>query len=160
MARGLGNLEVNYALFERLSEAAREQMGKDLTAIGQEALKLQEALVPRKSGALASTLSIQLALGVLRVRAGMLNVTVRGKAVKKASSANDTFYGVIVEYGRSAGEKVVRRRNPSGTYSTMRARWTALRARPFVHVESSIEGRVDALRETFWNDTLAKAGAA
>lgn len=159
MARGLGNLEVNYALFERLPEAAREVMRKDLTDIGQEALKLQEALVPRKTGALASTLAIQVALGVLRVRAGMLNARVNGKAVKKASSANDTFYGIIVEYGRKAGEEVVRRRNKNGGYSTMHAQWTALAARPFVHVESSIEGRVDALRETFWNYTLAKAGA-
>ena len=160
MARGLGNLEANFALFERLPDAAREQLREDLTAIGQFALKLQQSLVARRTGALASTLDIQVALGVLRVRAGILKVTVRGKAAKKITSANDTFYGIIVEYGRAAGTKVVRRRNKSGTYSDMRARWTALRARPFVHVEGSIEGQVDALRERFWTSALAKAGVA
>lgn len=160
MARGLGNLEANFALFERLPDAAREQLREDLTAIGQFALKLQESLVARRTGRLASTLDIQVALGVLRVRAGMLRVTVNGKATKRTSGATDTFYGVIVEHGRSAGEKVVQRRKPSGGYAPMLARWTALRARPFVHVEGSIEGQVDALRERFWGTVLAKVDAA
>lgn len=160
MARGLGNLEANFALFERLPDAAREQLREDLTAIGQFALKLQESLVARRTGRLASTLDIQVALGVLRVRVGMLRATINGKATKQTSGSIDQFYGFIVEGGRKAGAQTVMRRTKSGKLMPMNAVWTALRARHFVHVEYGIEGQVDALRERFWGTVLAKVDAA
>jgi hypothetical protein len=160
MARGLGNLDANFAIFDRLPDAAREQMAESLNEIGQAAVALQRSAVPRRTGALASTLDIQVSLGVLRVRAGILNVRSNKSGGHGAGigRASDVFYGIIIEYGRKAGEKVVRRRNPSGTYSTMRARWTALAARPFVHVESGIQAQVQALRDNFWNGALARVG--
>jgi hypothetical protein len=153
-----------FSLFTALPEAAREQAADALRDIGQEALELQEALVPKRTGFLGQGLTVAEAVNYLRVRVGFPSLK---------GGRNDRFYAIVMEYGRKAQTVTVRRSTiASPKTATARKRLragqtlrkpyllsvTALPARPFVHVEDRIDQLADRLTEKFWDQALARAG--
>jgi hypothetical protein len=153
-----------FSLFTALPEAAREQAGEALREIGKEALELQEALVPKRTGFLAQGLTVSEAIEYLRVRVGFPSLK---------GGRNDRFYAIVMEYGRKAQTVTVKRStiaSPRSAVARKRLRAgqalrkpyllhvTALPARPFVHVEDRIDQLADRLTDRFWDQALARAG--
>ena len=146
MSARLANLEANLALFDALPEAARAELKVDLLAIANQALALQQAAAPVRTGALKAALTISEEIDRLRVRVGF--PTFKG-------SRHDLFYAIIQEYGRKAGAKLATVRG-----ATRLVKWGATIGRLFVHQESRIDQLVDALTARFWDNALGRAGAA
>jgi hypothetical protein len=159
----LDGLEANLALLAAIEPAARQQLRTDLAALAGEVLRMQRELVPQRTGALANALQISEQVDLLRMRIGL--TMLRRKAGR---GGIPTWYGVIVEYGRTAGEALVTRRkrtapkgkskhaNPGG-YTTYQLHWTGLAPRPFIHIEPKVQSAIDALRERFWDAALHRA---
>ncbi len=153
-----------FALFTALPEAAREELSETLQEIGKEALELQEALAPKKTGFLAQGLTVAEAVQQLRVRVGFPAL---------GGSRNKRFYAIVMEYGRKAQTVSVVRSTKASLRSAVARKAlragkalrnsyllhvTALPARPFVHVEDRIDQLADRIADTFWANALVRAG--
>jgi hypothetical protein len=144
-----------------LPDAVRAELGELLGEIGSQALALQLALVPTRTGALARALDLSVAVDVLRLRVGLTDL----------KSRRDLWYAILVEYGRKAGAKIItrrargvvsngrRRKSSVGSY-TMMARWTALPAKPFVHIDTQLENIARPMMDGFWANVKSRAGVA
>lgn len=164
MSERIRGLEAAYALFNALPQAAQAELATTLGTIADEALEIQESLVPVRTGDLKAALTIDKALEALRVRVGLL-----GKGRSKV------FYGRIVEFGRRAQTvRVIR-----GTIASVRSyvskrrraraqklrkayllRVPAMAARPFVHIESRIDAVAARYMADFWDRTLNRSAGA
>lgn len=167
MSRIDGLTEV-YSLFASLTDDAKKDLGSRLARIGSSVSQVQRASVPSRTGNLASYLSVSETVESLRVKSGLLTI-------KRASAkTGGDWYGIVVEYGRHAGSKLVqRRRRVNGRLrlgsgrrkrtediaASYMTRWSALPARPFVHVESRVDTVISSIMSGFWDEVLAKAGA-
>ena len=169
----LAGVEVNIALLNAILPAARDQLQAEMGTLAKAVLEIQRAMAPRKTGALATSLDIADEVDRMRFRIGLQNITRRGKRAAPGDGgvSFDTWYGIIMEYGRTAGQGIVTRRKPGqpkgrsrhanpGGYESYTMHWAGLTARPFVHVESRIDAVLDAIRTRFWDEVLANAGNA
>lgn len=91
-------------LLRRLPETMRAEIITALQGIGPKLLGRARGEAPRKTGALASALTFKVYPRTLRLRLGLLT--------KRLNS--DYFYGHILEVGRKAQTKTVRRRTSNG----------------------------------------------
>jgi hypothetical protein len=161
MTTKLEGLDETTAIFDALPQAVQDELILILAAIGRDALAIQRRLVPTKTGALQSALNFTASLEMLRLRVGLTDLKRR----------RDLWYAIIMEYGRHAGAKVVQRR-PRGTAQVgkrrskvqaaarylLRAKWKALPARPFVHIDNIIDPLADAALADFWDHVKDRAG--
>jgi hypothetical protein len=170
------------AFFATLPQAAREELKRDLKEIADEALKLQQQLVPvyegkeRKGvvpGRLRDALTIAEGFTLLRVRIGLPQM--RSRRAK-------TFYAIWMEYGRRGGTVPVRRLKvgaraewlerigtgrararlkPQDLLSKARTmRVSPLPPRPFVHIEDRIDAITSGYIARFWDNVEAAAGGS
>lgn len=155
------------AMFDRIPDAAREQLAVELGIIGREIRQAQQAEAPKLTGQLSAGLSIAVAIEQLRVRIGLLGL--KGGRAK-------LYYGRFVQFGRKAQTVLVqRRRRVDGKLRTARGRKRAediaatyslrVKARaPHPYVRTADDPLVQELVADrlagFWSETLAKAGAA
>lgn len=118
MSERVTGLAEVYAMFGRLPQASREQLGVELAIISRDVLAAQRQDVAKRTGALASSLSMQLLIEDLRVKVGMIGVKARSKsALRRAAKARRSvgewlggnFYGRFVEFGRKAQTVLVTR---------------------------------------------------
>jgi hypothetical protein len=151
-----------HSLFGAIPEAAREQLGAELAAIGSDVLAAQKGDVAKRTGQLEQGLQLKLFLEQLRVRVGLLDLK---------GGRSRLFYGRIVESGRRARTVLVeRRRRVGGRLRTNRGRKVAgdvastysLRVqpkapRPFVHVDRP-GLRVEQRLADFWSRVTTAAG--
>ncbi len=168
-------LTAAYAFFASLPKAAQDEAKQGIAELSVEALILQRAAAPYRSGNLKNALSIKEATTMLRARVGYPEM--RGKKSK-------TFYAIWMEYGRRAQTVWVRRLNRgarkdwkariAGGRASSRAKpndllnkggafpmkVTALPARPFVHQESQLESAMRAFEQRFWDEALRRAEGA
>lgn len=100
-------------LLRRLPDAAREELGAELTASGTRLLSRARAEAPSRSGNLRRRLDVKVAVKTLQLRLGLIT---------KASQRSG-WYGYILEVGRRARTVTVKRRTATGisTYA-MRVR--------------------------------------
>ena len=154
-------------MFDRLPDAAREQLGVELVILGREGLAAQKAMVAAQAydtGRLEGGLSIQLLVDQLKVRIGLIGVK-RGRA--------SLFYGRIVNFGRKAQTVIVqRRRRVDGKLRVARGRKMAadiaatyrlkVKARPaipFIDAPGkSFEADAAAQLAEYWSRVFARAG--
>jgi hypothetical protein len=95
-------------LLRRLPDVARQELGNELTDIGQRLLGRAKAEVPVRTGALRAALGVRVAVKSLQLRLGL---------VKKADKRR-FFYGYILDQGRKAQVVKAKRRRKDGSYST------------------------------------------
>ena len=86
-------------LINRLPDAVRSEIIVQLNLTGRELLALERAKAPMASGALKSALSMKVLPASLKLKVGLV-----GKAINRK-----IFYGLMVEYGRNAGGRGVKR---------------------------------------------------
>jgi hypothetical protein len=152
------------ALFDRLPDAAKTELGAILEDIGQVGLQAEERDVPRKTGALAGALKVLALVDQLRVRVGLIGL-------KAGRGKRDLFYGRIVNFGRQ-GQTVVVQRRRSGAPKTLRNRRKRVEdivatyrmkvrpmaARPFVTGNrDALANAADAKLADFWARALARS---
>jgi hypothetical protein len=169
-------LAETYALFGRIPEEAREQVGVEMARIGYEILRAQKRDVAKDTGALEAGLSLLLQLEELRVRIGLLlggRDAYKFNGRTRKSRDGGPFYGRIVELGRRAQTVLVTRglkRKVRGNGRTSKRRVIyegkpysmkvkALAARPFVHRDRP-EIRPEQRLAAFWSEVLSKSGGA
>jgi hypothetical protein len=150
-------------LLKRMPDAVRDEILAMLEETGRQVLSSQQAAAPRRTGALASGLSMRLSRATLRLRVGIV-----GKP-----AARRLFYGRIVEFGRKAqtvmatrGNRLARPGSKGGralvrsNRSIYEMRVRAMAPRPFVRtsrafgIRNSLGGRLSR----FWDGALARAG--
>jgi hypothetical protein len=158
-------LAATNSLFDRIPQAAREQLGVEMARIGYDVLAAQKQDVAKKTGDLETGLSLKLMIDRLRVMVGLLNLT---------GARSRLFYGRIVERGRRAQTVLVeRRRRVSGklrlgpgrrkraqdiaTVYAMKV--PALPPRPFIYVERP-EIHAEQRLANFWSTVLGNVGAS
>ena len=168
-------LAAAYAMFDRLPDAAREQLGVELAIIGRDILAQQRAAAPKGgTGYLEAGLSLALYLDNLRIRVGLLGL----KRNRSKRNYTDRYYGRFVEFGRSAQTVLVQRRKrvlvggsnrgilrssrgrkrAEDIVATYRLKVKARDPRPFVQLPDA--GAIAAQRlADFWSGTLNRAGA-
>lgn len=164
--------------FDRIPEAAREQLAVELGLIGREVLQLQRATVAKDTGALAGALSLAVQVDRLRARIGLIGnaVTSRSALRKQRRTGRELrnvggfFYGIIVEVGRKAQTVIVERRartragrrgRAEQVASTYALRVKAAAPRPYIRTADApaVQSVVASRLANFWSETLAKAGA-
>lgn len=91
-------------LLRRLPDKMREEIVSALNEAGPKLLGRARGEAPRRSGALASALAFKVYPRTLRLRLGLLTKRLN----------RDYFYGHILEVGRKAQTKTVRRRTSNG----------------------------------------------
>lgn len=162
------------ALFDRVPQAAREELGVELAIIARDVLAVQQLQVPKDTGALEAALSIRLLIDQLRVRIGLVGrrtgSSARGRR-KAGSSLGAAYYGRFVALGiRAQTVLVQRRRRVGGALRTLHRRKRAediaatyrLRikgqpARDFINIGEA-EDRIVANRlANFWSNTIDRA---
>jgi hypothetical protein len=156
-------LAETYALFDRIPQSADEQLTRLVVDIGLDVLGAQQRDVAKRTGTLASGLSIQADPGQHRARVGLLGTTGRSKY----------YYGRFVEFGRRAQTVIVQRRRRTGgklrlnrsrrkmaedIAATYSMHVSPLAPRPFVHVDRP-EIRTEQRLAAFWGKVKAGAGA-
>jgi hypothetical protein len=158
-------LAETHSLFDRLPQAAREQIAVEEARIGYDVLAAQKRDVAKRSGELESGLSLQLMIEKLRVRVGLLGLS---------GARRNLFYGRIVESGRRAQTVLVeRRRRVAGKLrlgpgrrkraediaTTYSLKVRPLPPRPFVRVDRP-EIHAEQRLASFWSEVLANVGAS
>lgn len=184
----VNGLAEQFAFFDNLPQAAREELGVELAIIGREGLAAQKAIVAARAhdtGRLEAGLSVQLLVDQLKVRMGLIGVAATSKsatrhAAKKGGgdprNYGDLFYGRIVYFGRRAQTVMVerrrrvngalrqqkgRRKRASDIVSRYAMRIEARAAIPFIDAPGPLFER-DALGQLgeYWSRVLNRAGAA
>jgi hypothetical protein len=181
---GLRGLSGTINLFDRLPQAAREELGVELVLLGREGLAAQRAATPDDTGQLKAGLSLQAVLADLKVRIGLIGQAAKSRGalrraakVKGATPQNfgDLFYGRIVYFGRKAQTVLVQRRRRVG--GVLRTQNRRKRAEDIVKTYSmKVQARsgvpyIDAPGRDFdqtaagqlaeyWSRTLNRAGSA
>lgn len=97
-------------LLRRLPDSARKELGDEFVGIGQRLLGRAKAEAPVKSGRLRAALKVKVAIKSLALRLGLL--TKRDKS--------RYFYGYILDQGRRAQRKMIRRGPRKGSYINVR----------------------------------------
>lgn len=175
-------LAETYSLLGNIPDAAREQLGVEMSIIAREVLAAQQRDVPSDTGALRGGLKIDGLLQELRLRIGLIGVTATSKrALRRAQKAGQgpgesfgsRYYGRFVEFGRRAQTVLVQRRrrvdgrlrsrsrrklaeDVAATYSL---KVKAMAPRPYVHKDRP-EIRAEQRLAEFWAQVLPKAEAA
>lgn len=158
----ISGLEDIYATFASLPVAARAELKTRLQTIADRVVAAQKAAVPVDTGNLRNRLVAVERVESLKAKAGL---TVPGKP----NALGSAWYGIVVEYGRKPGEKLVqRRRRVNGKLrlknrrkrledisSTYLVKWGALPARPFVHIDQQADAIIDSGLAGYWESVLA-----
>lgn len=130
-------------LIKRLPETVKAEMIVELHVAGRAALTREKAAAPVKTGALSSALSMRVLPNTLKLKVGLI-----GKVVNKR-----LFYGHIIEFGRKASVKTVKRGNSKAYQLPIKA----IAARHFVYTQSKEE--LYAPFRALWEKALAKASS-
>lgn len=174
----LEGVEVVLQRFDRITDAARDQLGVELAIMGRDFRERQRADAPSLTGALRAALSVWLMLDQLKVRVGLIG---QRNARSRKRSYGDAFYGRFVQFGRKAQTVIVQRRKrvvvnvgdgeqkailrkargrkiAADIASTYSMKVKARAPHPFIFVPSAQQDATERL-VSFWDQTLAKAGA-
>ena len=168
-AESVEGLADSYAMFGRLPDAAREQIGVEMAIAARQVLALQRQYAPKRTGALAGALSIALEIEKMRVRIGLLGLK-SSKAGKR--HYGDFYYGRFVALGRRGYTVLVKRmggrerrrkaaKNPRKTPLELSypMRVKAMPARDFIRVPGADDMVLGQLAD-FWAKTLKRAERA
>ena len=162
MSESIENLSATLSFLASIEPAARKKLAEELGDLGVQALAVQMAAAPVKTGRLRDALTVAQAISGLRVRVGYPDLK---------AGRDPRFYAIMQEYGVKAGEKQVTRLNkrkgrtvqkgrtkvyPRSTYIM---RWRARAAHPFVHQESRFDQLLIDVQERFWAEALHDVGA-
>lgn len=184
MSSRLEGLQSTYAMFAALPDAARVELQAELREIADEALKLQQGLVPvynaatdkarkRKHvrpGFLKASLTIEEEVSRLRVLVGYpqlreksgawyARVMERGRLARTVT-AHRLKVGGRAEWYKRIGEGRARSsRKPHDLTGTYQLRVGAIAPRVHVHIENRMAAVIDSRLADFWDRTLNKAGA-
>ena len=161
MAEPIVGLDAAERMFDAMPDAVREQLGVEVAIIARDVLALQQVRAPKDTGTLEGSLGVLLLLDQLRARVGLI-----GK--------RNTFYGRIIEFGRSAQTVLVQRRRRVGgalrlsarrkrledVVATYKLRVKARAPQPFVLVpEPDLDAVADRRLADFWSQVIAHVGA-
>jgi hypothetical protein len=159
MADTVENLQAAIAMMASIEPAARQQLAEELGDLGMQALAMQMAEAPVRTGRLRDALTIAQAVASLRVRIGYPDMK---------SGKDRRFYAVMQEYGVKAGSQKVTRINrragrtvqkgrtkvyPRSTYTMS---WPARPGRPFVHLETRFDRLLLDVQDRFWDKALTR----
>ncbi|NKI99591.1 hypothetical protein [Novosphingobium sp. SG707] len=156
MTQPVENLSATLAFLASVEPAARKRLAEELGDLGEQALAVQMAAAPVRTGRLRDALTVAQAISGLRVRVGYPDLK---------SGRDPRFYAIMQEGGVKAGEKTVTRLNrrkgrtkvfPRTTYVM---RWKARAGRHFVHQESRFDQLLIAVQDRFWSEVLNDTGA-
>jgi hypothetical protein len=163
----LSGLTEIYSLFGSLDDDSKLELGDRLTRIGSAVAALQRSTAPKRTSNLESYIKVEVQVERLRVKAGLI-------VIKKGNTKSPgDWYGIIQEYGRHAGSKLVqRRRRVNGKLrlgrnrrkrsediaSSYMMRWSALPERPYIHIDSQVDGIVTTNLAGFWDNVIARLG--
>ena len=131
------------SLIKRLPETVKQEMVVELHVAGRAALAREKAAVAVKTGALSSALDAKVLPNTLKLKVGLI-----GKVLNKR-----LFYGRIIEFGRKASVKTVKRANSKSYQLPIKA----IAARHFVYTQSRDE--LYAPFRSLWEKALAKASS-
>jgi hypothetical protein len=133
-------------ILARLPMAIREEMLVMLDDVGDELLPLMRAGAPVKTGAVRGALSKRLQRGIVRLRVGLV-----GKPINRR-----LFYAGIIEFGRKAGGRGIKRGTPKYNAGVGR-----MLRRPFINTPATraIRNNLAGKITPYWDRVLARAAA-
>jgi hypothetical protein len=161
VAQNIENLQTELGFLASIEPAARQELAEELGELGGQALAIQQAAAPYRTGRLRNALTVAQAINGMRVQVGYPDLK---------GGRDPRFYAIFQESGVAAGQKMVTRLNrrngrtvqkgkvkvyPRTTYLL---KWKAREAHPFVHIEPRIEALLAAVQERFWDRALARVG--
>ncbi|NOW44101.1 hypothetical protein FHW96_000228 [Novosphingobium sp. SG751A] len=162
MTQTVENLSATLSFLASVEPAARRRLAQELGDLGEQALAVQMAAAPVRTGRLRDALTVAQAISGLRVRVGYPDLK---------SGRDPRFYAIMQEGGVKAGEKTVTRLNKRKGRTVQKGRvkvyprstyimhWRAREGRHFVHQESRFDQLLIAVQDRFWAETLNDVGA-
>lgn len=172
--RSVQGLAETFGLFDRLPDAATEQLLVEMAILGREISAAQKGDIAKDTGQTEAALTWRLVADQLKMRVGLFG----SGSGRSNSRSRNLFVGRLIEGGRKAQTVLVTRRlkrqirgngrvRKDGTVSKRRViyqgkpykmRVSALPARPFI-AQPIIVGAAEQHLAEFWSKTLPRAGA-
>jgi hypothetical protein len=158
MVRPIENLQTEIAFLAAIPAAVRKEGAEELGELGAQALGMQQAAAPFRTGRLRNALTVAQAINGMRMRVGYPDLK---------GGRDPRFYAIWQETQVTAGQKMVTRLNRRHGRTVQKGRtkvfprttylmkWKARQGRHFVHLEPQMDALIAAAQERFWDRVLA-----